>query len=631
MIRALVWCLANHGGGGPPPPPPPPPPPELGAVTGANRAATGGNVSPPGIPGTPGAATGGVRSRGPATARRSPRDEVAVGWEFWWEANRDLHLRSRARREAPATGTTFLTGRTNAAPAPRGVDDPDVRARILPALLQALADGEADVADSAAIALARIVRPGDAALALAPLTRTLDHPAKTAREAAALGLGIVGASEALPILRELLLDSGEGRRLSGRDGGVEERVRAFAAAAMGLIGDPAALDDLVYVLEDPRLGSGRDVPQIALLSIGLLRGAPARTVPVLKSQLERRDVDPQVRAHAPIALASLADAGRAAVEAGAARALLPTLVDLAGARETPEELRRSCAIALGRLGRIEDVEVIDALSRCAALATDPLVRGLSLIALAQIGADAAAPLGHEPELARIETELIGALLDRRRRAQQPVAALALGILADAEDPPRGTRDRAAPKLIELFEESSDPSLRGAVALGLGLMDARAATTALRRCFEETRERTLRGHVALALGMLDDGGMATTLLEELARPGLDPGHATQLGRALGLLGDPRIAPSLGALLREADTFAELAPVAEAVGLAGDRGAIELLLAFLVDRNGAAARRGACAAALGLLCEKGGTRFAAPFLAGSNYCARSGALAEIADIR
>jgi hypothetical protein len=86
----------------------------------------------------------------------------------------------------------FLTGRgkrESAIPTNRPTAA-DVKTIVLPEMIQLLKEKHPDIVDSAVLAIGRMVRSDDAAVAMQPLTSTLGHDEKTAREAATLSLGV---------------------------------------------------------------------------------------------------------------------------------------------------------------------------------------------------------------------------------------------------------------------------------------------------------------------------------------------------------------------------------------------------------------------------------------------------------
>jgi len=605
-----------------------------------------GPITPPGAPGptsggTKGPTTGGVpraptagaRARAPTTGPVRPRGGASgfEQWEFWWEANDDayLDLKERLRRLGVSTGATAaFAGRSSA-----GCDAKASRTtavdqeRIESALLAALESEEAEVADSAVLALARSARPGRAAALVPAVVRVLGHRQKSAREAAALALGVLGAPEAVPVLRALLLDQPEGRRATGQGAQVEVLVRAFAAASLGMIGLPEDAASLKHVVLDESLRAGADVKSLALLSLGLLRGAERESVPFLMQMMGDRGLDRIVRAQVPIALARIA--GRPE-SGGAARAVLSSLIERFTDDKTDPDLRRSLAIALGRIAEIEDGEALSALADAGARATDAQTRHLALIALAEIGARDPDPERRAPEHRRLFELFRGHLVRPKPVTQRPWGALALAIHARHPRLDRTLAAEGGRKLLEVLADEPNPSYRGACAIALGLLGAQEARDDLRQGLVEARDPALRGYLAVALGLLLDRGRADEMRLLLVQKGIDARFRLQLARALGLIGDPGAVGMLTRNLEQAETTHEVASTAQALGLIGDRSAVEPLIALLGDGEQAPLRRGFAAVALGLVAERTELPWNAIFTVNSNYRARTPALAEIFDI-
>jgi HEAT repeat protein len=606
-------------GGGPTPTPAPP----GGKTGGKSPPTTGGQNAPNGGPGGGARATTGVpRRRGASGQDR---------WEIWWELNDDAYLGLK-RRLLQARETTeaagYLIGRASADRASRPTRTTEAeRARIESALLAVLESDEADVVDSAVLALARGVPAERGAEVVAVITKTLGHRAKSARESAALALGVLGAPAALPVLRDLLLDRPEGRRVTGQGAHVEDLVRAFAAASIGMIGQPEDIDHLERAVLDESLGANLDAKALAVLALGLIKGGHEQAAPFLLQLLDDRTLAPAVRAQAPIALARLAEQPAGAA---AARAALSSLVGRLGDDRTDFELRRSLAVALGRISAMDDEESLSALAEAAERSPDDSTRHFALIALGEIGARDEHPdrraRGHEA-LSRI---LLDQLVRPRRVTQRPFAALALAIHARNDRLDRALRDEAARKLREQFLDANDPSFKGACAIALGLLCAREAKDDLAEAFAESRDDSFRGYAAVASGLLLDRSRADTLRELLGKQGLDARTNLQFARALGLLGDPSAVPPLVKSLEQADTVIEVASSAQALGLLGDHRAVEPLIRVLEDRTQAPQRRGFAAVALGLLVEKTEMPWNVTFAAATNYRARTAALLEIQDI-
>lgn len=604
------------GGGGPGPQPNP-------TTPGGRPVAppTGGPKEPP---------VGGGRGIGGGGAVRSHGNQTSGSdqWELWWEANHDpfLALKARMRGSVVRSHASSIFGSRQDADDARRPMPSDVTDVIVPALLAAVDSKEADLADSAVLALARIVPVERAELVLPALRRTLAHPAKSARESATLALGVLGAPEAVADLRRLLLDEPEGRAATLHPNGVEPQVRAFAAAALGLLGAPQSAADLERVVRDAGLGASDDLKAMALLSLGLLRAGHDEIVPFLQDAIADPTLPPFVRAQAPIALARIAvqpdglGSARAALHAALARFL----------DEKSQDVRRSLAIAFGRMAVPADVEVVDALADAARRASDASTRDFSLMALAEIGARDDDAARHAPFHRRLG-ELFTAALDHPGQViDRPFGALALAVWARNSALERATVDAARASIAERFERENNPSSKAAMAVSLGLLGAADRGDALAASFDESRDPSLRGHVAVALGLLLDRRHADLLIGALDGKGIEPRFKLQVARALGLLGDPKAVPTLMRQFAEATTLGETTATVEAIGLIGDRGAIAPLVHLVGDAGETPLRRGLAAVGLGLLAEKSELPWNAVFTVDSNYRAKTAALAEIFDI-
>ncbi|MBL8843159.1 MAG: HEAT repeat domain-containing protein [Planctomycetes bacterium] len=635
--RGALWLLGAallvpHGGNPPPPPPPVDPGPAARRLHDLTSPPLPGPRGPGGAPSTPppgGASAGGARGGGYG-ARRNGESGDFERWEYWWDANDDLLMAWRAERRSAARTDLAVPGFGRAAPsagaaATQPLDAAD-RERVRAALLAALASDEAEIADSAALALARCTPVSDAGQVLGPLLAALRHRAASVREAATLGLGIVGHPGALPVLQELLGDTPRGRERVGGSGPVTPFVRAFAAAALGLIGDAAAFESLAAALQLEEGRGDRDVQALAIRALGLLDGAAERSVPLLRRLLtEESRLDRVARAQVPLALAQLAEGGTGAM----ARGTLPALVALVASDATELELRRSSAIALGRMAHLDEPEALAAL-RGAATARDAQLAHFAVMALAAVaqrGGDGSAT-----------TALAGELLDflrAQRLTPRGAHGASYAALAQAlwTRQPAPSAERVAETRVQLLEAlrgERQPSRVAALALALGLADAQAARAELVARLPDEANPVVQSYLALALGLLRAEEAGEPLRVLLRDPRLGATGRLQVARALGLIGDRRALPALVAQLHAAETYAEAGAATQALGLIGDRGALDPLLELAADATLPAARRGFAVQALGLLAEKSALPWSTAFNQGCNYRALTPALVELYDL-
>jgi HEAT repeat protein len=507
----------------------------------------------------------------------------------------------------------------------------EVRRDIVPALLDGLSESHPDVADSAALALGRSIRAEDAdPKLLAALKDALGHKEKSAREAATLALGVLGAADSVDTLKGILKDSKEARQLTNHPEGVEPLVRAFAAASLGLLHAQAAVPDLKDAVNDsktPNLG----VKGMAVLALGMMRENQEDIVSFLLGLMQDRSLNNLVRAQAPIALGRLHrlnDAGSPAVR----QVLVSKIVPLFNDDKTDNDLRRSLAICIGMVATTEDTDAaaVEALIGAVANAKDDQTRHYSIMALAEIGARDTEPAKHPDTHAKLKEFFLRELTSPKRITHQPFGALGLAIYARNPRLPPELRQGVSQKLQKAFNETTNPSYEGAMAIGLGLLDAKAAADDLWKKYADSNDQSLKGHIAVALGLMRDNARAPALREEIQKKDLEPKYRLQLARALGLMSDVEALPVLVNYLRNAETLAEISTAAQAVGLIGDKSVVPALIALAKDESQPPMSRAFAEVALGILAEKTPLPWYIVFSVDANYRAKVDALSEILDL-
>lgn len=626
----------NLGGGGdttPPGNPGGPGTPGPGAPTtgGAKGPTTGGAPTGP-----TGGGGGGMRPTTGGFGGRKGGGEGFERWEFWWEHNKDpfLDLKARLANSQPTSGGGgFLTGRAKAVEA-TNVNRPspsEIKDNLVPAFVEALSETHPDIVDSAGLAIGRTLRKEDAAEAIKVLTKALSHKEKTAREAATLGLGVLGSIDAVPALLALLNDTQEGKQLSGQ-ASVEDMVRGFAAAALGFIGDPKAIADLKKIVSDQTLTSKLDVKAMAILALGMMPDQHEELVTFLLGCMEDRSLNTYVRAQAPIALGRLnlqLKGGSTAARSVVGTKILPMFND----DKADNDLRRSLAISIGMLVSLEDDaagDAIDALLNAVAKSNDDQTRHFAIMSLAKIGARDEEPAKHEAVHAKLREFFLRELTQPKRITHQPYGALGLAVYARNPKLEGQVRVNAAEKILEAFNQTSNPSYQGAMAIGCGLLDYKIAAEDLWKKFEDSNDQSLKGYIAVSLGLMRSATKAEPFRKLITTKGLEPKFRLQLARALGLMGDTQAVETLVTYLQAAETQAESASAAQALGLIGDRGAVDPLLAILRNKSKQPQARGFAAVALGIIAEKTQLPWNAVFSVDSNYRAKVPALSEILDI-
>jgi len=351
--------------------------------------------------------------------------------------------------------------------------------------------------------------------------------------------------------------------------------------------------------------------------------------------LDDRSLDREVRAQVPIALARLPGT--------AARAALPKLVQLLGDKMTSDVLARSAAIALGRIATVEDGEVVDLLLIVTKQDEDFATRQFALLALGRLHERARESTDRSALTAEVTAKrtlavqafLIEQMRHPTHKSLEPYAALALGMFARGGE----TFDAATPSptlvatrkaLADAFTDEADPSVAGAIAIATGLAGASEVAPLLLRELGQTANPTLRGHLAVALGLLKEPAAKAPLTKLLADPALPPAARIDVARGLAMVGDPDLEERLIALLKQSGDTPSAIAYSKALGIVGSDRAAASLVALVQDRTAPALQRAFAVVALGLIGEKTALPWNVPYLVDANYTVPLRALDEIADI-
>lgn len=645
--------------GDPTPPPPPPPtgePPVTPDPTGGpgRGPSTPGDPGPlPPTPGTPVTPDLGGAGRGAATP---PGYE---DWTFWYHHNkegienlkRELYTRVDSRNPMWVMGSEHVGNATGTTQATRVRVESD----LIPALLWAMDPknaGHQDTESAAYIALAKVTRdPAHVRL----LARGLDkghNPLVV--ESAALALGLLrrespgqqlGAAE-LDRVPALLVATFEDERH-------RTRVRAFAALALGLLGDQptgsggtdaaaaaAALTARLFGWLEQRHAAS-DLPCAALLAIGMQPATsirdPQREILrhlVARGRVGGREVPGLVASYAALALGRIGEVRDVAV---LTHALTPR-------RGRDRHVQRSAAIGLGRLGRRvagpERVAVARTLLGAAERARDASTANFALISLAYlVCADVEAARTEVVEDTRAPEALLR-LAAEGRPLTRPFAALALGLIGRAigEDttlPVYGDlRVRAVGALRAGLADRGAGRARAACATALGILRDREAE-GLRRLAEivrsEREDDELRAYAALALGLIDVPApeVVTAVRAALQERGSEV-LRMHCATALGLLGDRKALPLLEAELDGGGSLGARGEALLAIARVGDDRAVDPLIARLKDPAENAYTRALACAGLGIVGDLEWVPSLARLSQDLNYRASPDAINEVVTI-
>ncbi|MBI1849236.1 MAG: HEAT repeat domain-containing protein [Planctomycetes bacterium] len=534
--------------------PTPPPSPGGGGTPGGGGVP--GGITPGGPAAAPhGGTTGGPHTAGGATGggrgRKASKTEGFERWEFWWAYNREpfLNLKNRLHKGDIQSGSAdFLLGKgnredatTSSRPSQRVVSE-----KLIPALREALKDSYFDVRAAAVIALGKV---GDKSV-LPDLITTLADEHKQVSESAALAMGILGEKEATPTLIHLVNDDADGRKLVARPE-TPFRTRAFAAVALGLLKDEAAIPALLATLDKKE--SQKDVPIAALVALGIMQANPA-VERLTKLAEDSTNVDDLTRSYAVIALGKIGNKD-------ALKCVRNAL------RDSSLHVSRSAVIALGLLGDADDEQTQVALRGILEKGPDPQGRNWACIALGQIG-------GKETKKTLLAT------VEKEHQSLRAFAALGVAIYGK-----KFKDDSIAEQIRKFMKDDDDQSVRGSMCIALGILEDKAAEKDLASVLEEKNSPDLRGYAAVALGMINARSTQPAIESVLNDSKVaDPDLQRSAATALGLMGDSAAVPLLTKLLKEAQSEYVISSSALALGYIGDWRAIDPLVTLVKDKKG-----------------------------------------------
>lgn len=619
----------------------------------------------PGMPSGPGV-TGGGGPAGPGGPGSIPGQTGARGgeltedfsrWEYWWEFNKApfLRLKDAVHEGGPQTGSAEMwlgqglrrgTDRDTLRPT-----DAQVQGEVLPALKRAIDSTESrDIASSCMIAMAKIGHDHQDFRLIDVFQPRLRRADQEIRETAALAIGIAGIAgeRELKLLSGLALDDATGRAASdGRE--VSDRTRAFATYGLGLLvhrtNNLALQEQVLTVLQrlvEDDAQAARDVRIAAVHAISLLQfdcAQPAAMALRAKAlacleQFYLRPLgatDQVAQAHCPTAIAKLVARDEAAAEPF--RELFAQ--ELAGkgpGKRTSVDIARSCAMALGRLCRPCDEAAAKSspdAARCKLLLDiyhdhrDAQTRAFALLALGQIGGT------------QNRATLLVEFGKARKALDKPWVAIALGVYAfrelQAQVAAGMTPEVDATigrTLADAFAEQKEPSLRSALAIGLGLCRWTEASDRLRDTMvQNVAKQEFAGYLCIALALMGDRRSASTIHEVVRGSSRRPELLQQAAVALGKLGDKTAAEDLLRLMGESGAnLAKLAAIATALAFIGDRRSLEPLQRMLSDSDLGDLPRAFAAVALGGIADKETLPWNSKLSCDTNYRANTATLTD-----
>lgn len=592
------------------PTPPSPPPPSGPPVTPPPTTPDGPPSAP--SPTTPTPSTPSPTTPTPGMGEKTKGARGSLGfenWVFWYHSNKaDIeNLKKALYTRVSSENPLFQIGGKNRSN--RSDATHDIRAKVettvVPALLWAMDPKNSkhqDTESASYIALAKMAKdPAQIELIQKGLDPKLKHDL-IVQESAAIGLGLLRRAEPsqqfdageLDKVRDFLFGVFE-----DADDKYQARTRAFAAMAIGLLGDQpsgsgsysgaAATTERLFTLAQQKYGHP-DLTISLLMAVGL-QPSPSITDGqrdllrncVTKGRLGRLDVQSLHQGYAALTLGRI----------GTAKDLMVLQRALTNRRIKDKNVRRSCAIGLGQLGRLVSGEdrvavaktLLDVMNRL----KDPSTKNFAIISLSDLVI---------ADVKQGKTDVVGGtkvrefLLDMAedgKYIQRPFGALALGLVGAAitdettvpvygefrskslevlrnglQSKKLDKRGRAAfatslgiikdmssvKALVKIIaNKKEDTEFRGYAALALGLIGqaTRDVLNPIREALKERRSEELRQQTATALGLLQDKDGVKLLLDELKRA-KSQNVKGQVVLALAKIGDARAVDPLVALLK-----------------------------------------------------------------------------------
>ena len=501
-------------------------------------------------------------------------DEIrdVLAWELWWHFNRDAYLARRSRVRSPGSDD-FSLGKVRADQLadPAWISRRAYAERVFPALIAvARKGGEVTLVRDTALALSRGSVWHDPECFGVTLGIFLaDTPRPEVHQAALLGLGILGGREAQACnLSPVALDEARGRALATRGGDpdqvIDPQLRAFALYASALRAD-------------------RDSPAT--------RAQAARAARAIAT-------DPQqpveLRWSALFSLGFLP----LPLEAQPEQGILEQIVVLSTLLQDSQEetlVLAAAANALGRLvgaagddlpGKVKE-DAIDLLvqARGGSLGIPHVVRESAVLGMALAGDCDLDPADQWAQYALHRAVWEGGELERRFGM---IGLALVGSRAGRGESPLASTQHAREVLMHQLREGQR-AVRPWAALALGVLGHGLAAggveldpevdLAIRTAIVASRTTDGLGAFAIAAGLRRNAECVEPLLRHLATLRSDSLRA-HCALALGMIGDRRALEGLTAVLLEPRCSPGLrAEVGLALGLLGDGGSVAALKALL----------------------------------------------------
>ncbi len=622
------------------PTPPPPPPPTSGPPTSPPPTNTPGATPPAAPPPITPPTTQPPPQTGdlPTGTGGGKKSQLSFeSWIFWYENNKeDLENLKHAIYSTTTSDNplSVLSGGRDGGQtggATQGTASL-VPTKIIPALMWALDRENAahqDVHSAAFIGMGKVARlPEQIELILKGLDPTDKKLDQITIESAALACGLLRRQDPANQFSQTELDKVRTRlfEVIENDKDFATGTRAFAAMALGLLGDQpcgsgtyandtdaartAVTSRLWELINQPHKDD--NIPVSLLIALGLqskkslnpeLKIEEALAEATFKGKLGKVDCSNEVRAYTALALGRIG--GPAAVK---------PLQAAMGARTVNAQIQRSCAIALGLLGRLVPaevrVEIAKILKEAVDKNSDNSVQNFALISLAYL-------VNRDIEEGRTDVlegakvgEFLLAQVKEGKPIQKPFGALSVGLVARTlnvgENRIKAYEDFKQAALVAVREglqsQKLDKRSRAGFGVALGIARDTYARKTLEALVADTKEdRELRGYSAIALGLIGEGSDSIKKTLRAALSERSEEMRQQVATALGLLKDASAVDTLLKMLSEAESQNLKGQIVLALAKIGDARSVEPLIERLKDKKEGDLTRALACAGLGVVSD------------------------------
>ena len=639
IVASDVWAHGGQyrgpGGAVPPnqrepsdPTPPPPPPPSGPPTTPPPTTPSPGGPTAP-TPTTPSPSPTTPQTPTPNMGDTKKGAKSSLGfenWVFWYHNNKaDIeNLKKALYTRVSSENPLFQIGGKNLSNRSDATHDirTKVESEIIPALLWAMDKANSDHQDTESASYIALAKMAKSPEQIELIKKGLDHDLKhdlITEESAAIALGLL--RRANPAHQ---FDAGELDKVRTflfgvfEDDKYQARTRAFAAMAIGLLGDqpsgsgsysghPATTERLFTLLEGSY--SNPDLTISLLMAVGL-QPQPSITDDqrqvlrdcLIKGRLYKNDVQSIHQGYAALTL------GRIGTDVDI-KVLQRAMTNR---RNKDHNIQRSCAIGLGQLGRLVTGDYRVQVAKTLLDSMDELkdassmnfaVISLSDLIIADVQADKTDVLGGTKA-----AEFLLKLAEDGKYIQRPFGALALGLIGAeiGEDTIITAYGEFRSKSLDILRaglssKKLDKRGRAAFATALGIIkDSTSVKELVAIVSDDKEEQEFRGYAALALGLI---GQATKDVLNPIREALKERRSEELRQqtatALGLLKDKEGVPLLLEELQRAKSQNVKGQVVLALAKIGDARAVEPLVKLLKDKKEQDLTRALACAGLGVI--------------------------------